>query len=89
MTTTEDQLKHFTAFVNQRIGSGGASDLGLSELFDLWMLENPTDAGFADNIAAINASINDFMKGERGTPAGEHSRELREQYGLSEADELH
>jgi hypothetical protein len=36
------------------------------------------------NVAAINASINDFMKGERGTPAGEHSRELREQYGLSE-----
>ncbi len=85
MTTTEDELKHFTAFVYQRIGSGGASGLGLSELFDLWVLENPTDADFANSIAALNASINDFMKGERGTPAGEHSRELREQYGLSEA----
>jgi hypothetical protein len=84
MTTTEDELKNFTAFVYQRIASGSASDLGLPELFDLWMLGNPTDADYAGNVAAINASINDFMKGERGTPAGEHSRELREQYGLSE-----
>ena len=44
MTTMEDELKQFTAFVYQRIGSGGASGLGLSELFDLWMLENPTGA---------------------------------------------
>ena len=85
MAKAEDELKHFTAFVYQRIACGSASDLGLSELFDLWMLENPADADFADNIAAINASIIDFMKGERGTPAGEHSRELREQHGLSEA----
>ena len=84
MTKMEDDLQNFTAFVHQRIASGGASDLGLSELFDLWMLENPTDADFAGDVAAINASINDFMKGQRGTPAGEHSRELREQYGLSE-----
>jgi len=84
MTNTEDDLQNFTAFVYQRIGSGGTSDLGLSEPFDPWMLENPTDADFAGNVAAINASINDFMKGERGTPAGEHSRELREQYGLNE-----
>ena len=84
MTTTEDELKNFTAFVYQRIATGGASDLGLPELFDLWMLENPTDTEYAGNVAAINASINDFMKGERGTPAGEHSRELRQQFGLSE-----
>ncbi len=68
MAKAEDELKHFTAFVYQRIASGSASDLGLSELFDLWMLDNPTEADFAGDVAAINASINDFMKGQRGTP---------------------
>ena len=84
MSTAENDLKNFTAFVHDRIASGDASELGLQELFDLWMLQNPSDAGYATNVAAINASINDFMKGERGTPAGEHSRELRAQYGLTD-----
>ena len=81
MSTAEDDLRDFTAFVQDRISKGDADDLGLAELFDLWMLQNPTDSEYATNVAAINASINDFMKGERGTPAGEHSRELRQKYG--------
>ena len=84
MATTEDDLKSFTAFVHDRIACGSASELGLPELFDLWLLQNPTDADYAENAAAINASINDFMNGERGTPAGEHSSELRDEFGLSD-----
>jgi len=34
-------------------------------------------------IAAINASIDDYHRGERGTPAGEHSRQLREELGIA------
>jgi hypothetical protein len=83
MSTAEDDLRDFTAFVQDRISRGDAGDLGLAELFDLWLLQNPTDSEHADNVAAINASINDFMNGERGTPAGEHSRELRQKYGLN------
>lgn len=83
MSTAEDDLRDFTAFVQDHISQGDADDLGLPELFDLWMLHNPADADHAANVAAINASINDFMSGERGTPAGDHSRELREKYGLN------
>jgi hypothetical protein len=83
MSTVEDDLRDFTAFVQGRIARGEAEELGLAELFDLWMLENPTESDRATNIAAINASINDYMKGERGTPAGEHSQELRQKYGLN------
>ena len=83
MSTTENDLRDFTAFVRDRISQGDADNLGLAELFDLWMLQNPTDAERAINIAAVNASINDFMNGERGTPAEEHSRELRQKYGLN------
>jgi hypothetical protein len=66
------------------MGGAASSELKLPELFDLWMLQNPTDVDYAENVAAINASINDFMNGERGTPAGEHSRELREEFGFSD-----
>jgi hypothetical protein len=83
MSTAEDDLRDFSAFVRDRISKGEADDLGLAELFDLWMLQNPTDSESATNVAAINASIRDFMHGERGTPAGEHSRELRQKYGLN------
>ena len=85
MSTAEDDLKDFTAYVRDRISQGDASDLGLAELFDLWMLENPTHSEYEANVAAINASINDFISGERGTPAGEHSRELRARHGLNDA----
>jgi len=84
MSTTEDDLRSFTAFAQERISRGEAGDLGLAELFDLWMLHHPTDSEREHNIAAINASINDFLTGEHGTPAGEHSRELRRKYGLNE-----
>jgi len=84
MSTVENDLREFAAFVRDRISSGKTDDLGLAELFDLWMLQNPTDSQYAANVAAINASINDLLTGERGTPAGEHSRELRRKYRLND-----
>ena len=44
MSTAEDDLRDFSAFVRDRISKGEADDLGLAELFDLWMLQNPTDS---------------------------------------------
>ncbi|MGZ0170026.1 MAG: hypothetical protein ACKVHE_10755 [Planctomycetales bacterium] len=83
MATTEEDLKSFSQFVQQRIDNEEATDSSLPELFDLWMLQNPTDESYLEDVAAINASINDFMNGERGTPAGEDSRRLREEFGIS------
>lgn len=81
MATTADDLKSFSKFVQQHGGSDD-DDSRLPELFDLWMLQNPSDEAYAENVAAVNASINDFMGGERGTPAGEHSQELRAEFGI-------
>ena len=83
MSTAEDDLRVFTAFVQDWISKGDANDLSLAELFELWMLQNPIDSTYANDVAAINASINDFISGKRGTLAGEHSRELRQKYGLT------
>lgn len=37
----------------------------------------------AENIDAICASIADFRRGERGTPADEHSQEHRKEFGIA------
>ena len=81
MATTEEELKSFSQFVREH--AEGDADSRLRELFDLWMLQHPADETFAEDVAAINASINDFVNGERGTPAGEHSQQLRAEFGIS------
>lgn len=83
MSTTEEDLKSFSQFVQQKIDNGEVSDSNLPELFDLWMIQNPTDESYLEDVAAINASINDFMSGDRGTPAGEDSRQLRKEFGIN------
>jgi hypothetical protein len=56
----------------------------LDELFDLWRMENPSDADYAENVAAIAEAIQDYEAGDRGQPAGKLSQELREKFGLGE-----
>lgn len=81
MATVEHELNSFTEFANERISSGG-SNISLDELFDLWRSENPSDELYAENVAALNAAIQDFKNGDRGTPAGEHSDQLRREFGI-------
>ena len=83
MATTEQQLDSFMQFVRDRVGAGNA-EASLDELFDLWRHENPSDELYAQNVAAIAASIEDFKRGERGTTAGEHSGQLRREFGLAD-----
>jgi hypothetical protein len=80
MTTAEQELNSFTSYARQIISSG-RRDLSIDELFDQWRMENPSDESYAENLAAINASIREFRAGERGTLAGEHSAQLRQQFG--------
>ncbi|MEX0818610.1 MAG: hypothetical protein WD070_03425 [Pirellulaceae bacterium] len=83
MATTEEDLRSFTEFVHERLNTVDRG-LRLAELFDLWMIEHPDETAYAENVAAINGSIADFKNGERGTPAGEHSRQLRKELGIRE-----
>ena len=83
MSTTEDDLRNFTQFVLDHI-TDADDDSRLPELFDLWLLQNPRPDEYADNVAAINASIDDYLNGERGTPAGQHSRQLRQEFGFTD-----
>jgi hypothetical protein len=82
MTTTEQDLASFASFARQKI-EAGEDELTIDELFDQWRLENPTDEQYAENVAAIQAAIRDYKAGDRGTPAGEHSAQLRRKFGTS------
>ena len=77
MATAEQELASFTRYARQKIDSG-QRDLSIDELFDQWRAENPSDEQYAENVAAIQASIQDFKNGERGTIAGEHSAQLQQ-----------
>ena len=81
MSSTEQELERFAEYARERLDKGDV-DLSIDELFDLWRAENPSNAADAENIAAIAASIEDFKNGDRGTLAGQLSRELRRDSGL-------
>lgn len=83
MATVAEELKCFTKFVEERLRAD-PSEQSLSDLFDHWLIENPNDRVYADNVAAVQASIEDFKRGERGRPAGETSRELRREYSITD-----
>jgi len=82
MTMIERDLVSFTNFAQKAIASG-SGDISIDELFDQWRAENPSDALYSENLAAVQAAILDFKNGERGTLVGEHSAQLRQQFGVS------
>jgi hypothetical protein len=76
MTTTAQELESFVQFAKTRLAAAEIEP-SLDELFDLWRMENPSDADYVENIAAIAEAIQDYKGGDRGRPAGELSDELR------------
>jgi hypothetical protein len=80
MSTPQQDIASFTSFSLHKLEAGQV-DVTIDELFDQWRIENPSDEQYAENVAAVQASIADYHAGERGTPAGEHSVQLRRQYG--------
>ena len=77
MATAEDDLHQFNDFVQQRLSAADRPNVTLVELMEEWQLEHPTDEQHAENVAAVQAAIEDFKNGDRGRPAGELTRELR------------
>ena len=78
MSATEDHLNRFVAFVHHELRVNQRTP-PLAELFDRWQLENPDALAAAEDVLAVHASLDDLRRGECGTPAGEHSRQLRQE----------
>jgi hypothetical protein len=75
MATTAEDLKSFAQFAKTRLAAAEIEP-SLDELSDLWRMENPSDTGYVENVAAIAEAIQDCEGGDRGRPAGGLSREL-------------
>ena len=83
--TTQEQIDSFYRFATEQLSNGG-SDKSVDELYDQWRFENPTAEDMAENVAAIQGSIDDMKNGDTGRDASEVIRELRDELDLP-ADE--
>jgi len=79
--TTKQQIDSFYRFATEQL-SNGISEKSVDELYDQWRFETSTPEDMAENVAAIQASIDDMNDGETGRDAGEVIRELREDLNL-------
>lgn len=76
MMTIQEELESFHRFAAARLQES-AGPFSLDDLFALWRTENPAAEDYAENVAAIQAAYDDFLRGDRGKPAGELTRQLR------------
>lgn len=79
---TQQQLESFHRFAAEQLRKG-AGELSMGDLVDLWELKNLPADQFDENVAAIQASIDDMLAGEVGRDAVDVLRDLREQLNLS------
>ena len=76
MTTTQEELESFYRFASEQLDAGG-DEKSIDELYLQWRSEQTSQEDVAENIAAIQASIDDMNNGARGRDAHEVVKELR------------
>ena len=76
MATTHEELESFYRFASEQLGNGG-TEKTIDELYDQWRFEQLTPEDIAENVAAIQASIDDLNRGESGRDARLVVEELR------------
>jgi hypothetical protein len=82
---TQEQIESFYRFAKEQLANGG-SDRSVDELYDQWRYQNLTPDELAENVAAIQASIDDMKNGHPGRDASEVEREIRDGLRLPEAE---
>lgn len=65
MTTTAQELESFAQFAKTRLATAELKP-SLDELFDPWRMENPSEADYAENLAATEEAIQDYEGGDWG-----------------------
>jgi len=81
MTVTVEELDRFHDFAVSHV-SGAPAGVTWLELFNLWRLENPSAAEYAENVAAIQEALN-AMDAGRFRPFSDFDAEFRERHGMS------
>lgn len=75
MAVTETDLQAFHHFAQKKLNDEGADSL--YELVDSWEVERTSPEKHAENVAAVQAAIQDMENGDTGRPAEEISNKLR------------
>lgn len=82
MIVTKQDLERFHKFAVSRI-SDSEGELTWRQLFELWRLDNPTDQESAEDLAAIQESL-DAMAAGRMRPFSEFDAEFRGRHGITD-----
>lgn len=76
-----NELREFYTFLGDRLNNGGAG-LSPEEALDEWRDIHPEPFDDEDDVAAIQAAIDDLDRGEKGMPLEEFDRQMREKFNL-------
>ena len=79
--TVQDQVESFYRFAIAQIQASN-SPKTVDELYDQWRFENQTSEEFEENVAAIQASIDDLNRGNAGLDFDEVIAEVRSRHNL-------
>ncbi len=82
MIVTKQELERFHEFALSRVSSG-EDDLTWRQLFELWRLDNPTDEEYAQDVAAIQQSLDAMTEG-RMRPFSEFDAEFRARHDIAD-----
>ena len=82
MIVTKQELERFHEFALSRVSSS-EDELTWRQLFELWRIDNPTDEEFAQEVAAIQQSL-DAMTDGRMRPFSEFDAEFRARHGITD-----
>jgi hypothetical protein len=75
------ELIDFHAFIGELLKNGSA-DLLPEEALGVWRERHPGPLDFEDDVAAIQASLDDLSRGEKGMPLEEFDREIRQEFKM-------
>lgn len=72
-------LRGFHAFLGDKLRNGGA-DITPEDALDEWRQSHPDSE--EDDVAAIQAALDDIANGEQGVPLSEFDREFRKEQNI-------
>jgi hypothetical protein len=78
-STSTSELHAFHAFIQEKLANGGAQ-LSPEEALDAWRELHPEPEDEEDDVAAIQAALDDVANGDRGMPFDEFDREFRKKH---------
>jgi hypothetical protein len=76
-----NELRAFHRFLGAKLENGGA-DLWPEEALEEWRELHPQPWDDEDDVAAIQAALDDEDRGEKGISLEEFDKELRKQFNL-------